>query len=142
MGILLAALKYLEAVKLAPEDATSLSNLSAVYYEMGLYTKSIQSIETALKIPATDELTSKLRSRLLRSLLQAQMYEQVDEALRHPLGQVNDVNLLSTINQSKVLIQIGKRKAMTKVVTQLPRYMPKLIPGCEYYTIGYDVAEV
>lgn len=37
--------------------------------------------------------------------------------------------------------QIGKRQAMSKIVNQLPRYMPTLILGCEYYTIGQDDAE-
>ena len=139
--LILAAQKYQEAVQLAPEDATPLSNLSAVYYEMGLYLKSIDSIESALRIPSADELRSKLRLRLIRSLLQAQRYDQAEEALRDFSGQLDDAVLPSTVSHSKTISQIGKRQAMSKIVIQLPRYMPTLISGCEYYTIGHDDAE-
>lgn len=137
----MAAQKYLEAIQLAPEDATPLSNLSAVYYEMGLYIKSINSVESALRLPSAEELSSKLRFPLIRSLLQAQRYDQADETLHDPSGQVDDAILLSTISHSKTMSQIGKRQAMSKIVNQLPRYMPTLILGCEYYTIGQDDAE-
>ena len=138
---IVAAQKYQEAVQLAPEDATPRSNLSAVYYEMGLYTKSIDSIQTALRMPSNDELRSKLRLRLLRSLLQAQRYDQADKTVLHPSGEVDDAALLSTISHSKSMSKIGKRQAMSKIVVQLPRYMPTLILGCEYYTIGHEDAE-
>ena len=137
----LAAQKYHEAVQLAPEDATPLSNLSAVYYEMGLYTKSIDSVESALRLPSSDELRSKLRLRLIRSLLQAQRYDQADKAFHDPSGLVDDAVLLFTVIRSKIMSQVGKREAMSKIVIQLPRYMPTLISGCEYYTIGHDEAE-
>lgn len=140
-GVILAAQKYQEAVQLAPEDATPLSNLSAVFYEMGLYRKSIDSVESALEKPSTEELRSRLRPRLIRSLLQAQRYDQADEALRDPLDQVDDASLLSTVSQSKSMSQISKRQAISKIIMQLPRYMPTLISGCEYYTIGQDSAE-
>ena len=140
-GLILAAQKYQEAVQLAPEDATPLSNLSAVYYEMGLYTESIDSIESALRIPSADELRSKLRLRLIRSLLQAQRYDQADETLHEFSGQLDDAVLHSTVSHSRTMSQISKRQAMSKIVIQLPRYMPTLISGCEYYTIGHDDAE-
>ena len=137
----LAAQKYREAVPLVPEDAIPLSNLSAVYYEMGLYTKSIDSVESALRLPSSDELRSKLRLRLIRSLLQVQRYDQADKVFHDPSGQVDDAVLLSTVSHSKIMSQIGKRQAISEIVTQLPRYMPTLISGCEYYTIGHDKAE-
>ena len=140
-SLVLAAQKYQEAVQLAPEDATPLSNPSAVYYEMGLYVKSINSVERALRLPSGDQLRSKLRLRLIRSLLQAQRYDQANEALRNASGPVDDGIILSTISHSKTMSQIGKRQAMSKIVIQLPRYMPTLISGCEYYTIGHDNAE-
>ena len=108
---------------------------------MGLYTKSIDSVESALRLPSADDLSSKLRLRLIRSLLQAQRYNQADETLRDPLGQVDDAILLSTIGHSKTMSEIGKRQALSKIVNQLPRYMPTLISGCEYFTIGHDDAE-
>ena len=140
-SLVLAVQKYQEAVQLAPEDATPLSNLSAVYYEMGLYTKSIDSVESALKLSSADELGSKLRLRLIRSLLQAQRYDQAHEALRDPSSLVDDAILFSTVSHSKTMSQISKRQAMSKIVTQLPRYMPTLISGCEYFTVGHDTAE-
>ena len=140
-GPTLAAQSYQEAVQLAPEDATPLSNLSAVYYEMGLYTKSIDSVQCALRLHSSDELRSKLRLRLVRSLLQAQRYDQADETVSHLSGQVDDAILISTISHSKSMSRFSKRQAMSKIVMQLPRYMPTLISGCEYYTIGHDDAE-
>ena len=108
---------------------------------MGLYMKSINSVESALRLPSGDQLRLKLRLRLIRSLLQAQRYDQADEALRNASGPVDDGIILSTISHSKTMSQIGKRQAMSKIVIQLPRYMPTLISGCEYYTIGHDNAE-
>lgn len=139
--VIVAAQKYREAAQLAPEDATPLSNLSAVFYEMGLYTKSINSVESALRRPSVDGLRSKLRPRLIRSLLQAQRYDQADKALRDPSGLVDDAILLSTVSQSKSMSQISKHQAISKIIMQLPRYMPTLISGSEYYTIGQDDAE-
>ena len=82
-----------------------------------------------------------MRLRLIRSLLHAQRYDQADETLRDPSDQVDDAMLLSTTSHSKIMSQFGKRQAISKIVNQLPRYMPTLISGCEYFTIGHDDAE-
>lgn len=112
-----------------------------VFYEMGLCTKSIDSIEIALRKPCDAELRSKFRRRFTRSLLQAQRYDQADEALRDPWGQVDDTILLSTVSQPKSMSQIGKRRAIWKIIMQLPGYMSTLISGCEYYNTGQEGAE-
>lgn len=108
---------------------------------MGLCTKSIDSIEIALRKPCDAELRSKFRRRFTRSLLQAQRYDQADEALRDPWGQVDDTILLSTVSQPKSMSQIGKRRAIWKIIMQLPGYMSTLISGCEYYNTGQEGAE-
>jgi hypothetical protein len=106
----------MEAMKADPTDPIPPRNLSASYYELGIYTKSIST--------AKDAIT------LLGSNLSAQ-----DQAHREKLE--------ARISKAEIhyfkSTAAKKKEAREKILAGLPRYKPSMFTTTEYFTVGHDI---
>jgi hypothetical protein len=106
----------MEAMKADPTDPLPPRNLSASYYELGIYTKSIST--------AKDAIT------LLGSNLSAQ-----DQAHREKLE--------ARISKAEIhyfkSTAAKKKETREKILAGLPRYKPSMFTTTEYFTVGHDV---
>lgn len=134
IAILEAEKAYKEAAKLAPDDPSPLSNISAVLFEKGDYAGSLAFLKKAITLSASEPQDSPKKRRLLSravkchihtlnlqeagSALEALEASGSDEAagLRDDVAQMQD--LWASVPDIKV-----QRKL---VLDRLPRYTPDL----------------
>ena len=108
---------------------------------MGRYAESIDTIEKTLQLPTIDhQLRAKLILRLIRSALQSKDCVRAAQELML-ITQQDRVSLSSVCSHLGLVALLDKSRSRSRVTTQLPRYMPSLIAGREYYVIGHDKAE-
>lgn len=129
---------YEQASKLAPEDPSPWSNLSAAHYELGDYAASIAACDSALNLLALapddqDRDDHAVRTRLL--LRQAKAYHlatQYHSALavvqENPEAFKNEKAFVeSTQLNADAKVQITNlNRACNAIVLDLPRYKPNL----------------
>jgi hypothetical protein len=107
----------MEAIKVDPTDPIPPRNLSAAYYELGVYTKCISTSQEAIALLGSD-LSPQNQSHLEK--LQARI-------------------LKAEIHSSKSTAA-EKREARKRILAELPRYKPSMFTTTEYFTVGHDVA--
>jgi len=132
---------YSTASLLAPNDPAPRSNLSAAFYEKGHYRLSIEDALPALeRSETTGTATEKLRTRIVK----AYMYLGEVSKARSFLTNVprdGELSMLEGVLLHAQLIWgalIDKKTAQAKVVRNMPRYKPNIMPFSEYTTVGHE----
>ncbi|ROW07056.1 hypothetical protein VPNG_06673 [Cytospora leucostoma] len=130
-----------------------LSNLSAVRFEMGLYTDAVRFAEQALQLlqsePDDSPKKQKLYARITKSLLYSLEFGQAELA-KTAIAQLDDSYsaegitteaLRTTIAEVQALWTSAPRKPdlREQVLNRLPRYKAHLLDTTEYYTVGHDI---
>lgn len=137
---MLAAIRlYLQAVAEAPSEATPYSNLSAAYYEIGNYQQCAEAVQNAKELCSEESLLSKLGPRAVKSHLYAKDFEGARSALE-ALGDHPDKTVFETACQIGQAVARSADQARAKLFQQLPRYLPVILPGTEFYPFGHDDA--
>lgn len=77
-----AVVQYKRAAESDPSDPAPFSNLSATYFELGDYEKSIEATKSALALDGdgNPERAQKLKIRLARSYIYRRQYREAREA--------------------------------------------------------------
>jgi hypothetical protein len=107
----------MEAMKADPSDPVPPRNLSAGYYELGVYTKCVSTAEESIAMLGESLSTEnqaqveKLKARIAKAKVQSFKTSAVD-----------------------------RKKARTKIFERLPKYKPSMFRTTEYFTVGHDTA--
>ncbi|CAH0057403.1 unnamed protein product [Clonostachys solani] len=140
-----AATAYLEAARVAPDDARPLFNLAAVYYELAEYTKCADTCRAALLLLEKDggEVPAdKTRIRLCKALLFSQKTDEAKDVLSQVTsGEARKMLELlparASISPQPPSSLLATRK---KLLDRVPRYRTVLQDEPEFYCVGHDDA--
>ncbi|KAK5692669.1 hypothetical protein LTR97_010982 [Elasticomyces elasticus] len=140
-----ALTKYKHAAELAPSEAAPLSNLSAVYFELGRYDESYAAGTSALRLLADDNESArqKLYLRRAKSSIHVLKFRQAKEDVTR-LASSNDKTALEAcirVSESSRARVPDAKAAHKKIILELPRYKPQIQDALEYYVIGHDSPE-
>ncbi|KAF2423074.1 hypothetical protein EJ08DRAFT_701344 [Tothia fuscella] len=138
---------YLKCMKLDPSDPSPVSNISAVRFEMGDYTRSIKYANDALgllKVQANSENDKKI-SRLEQRIAKSSIFRKTsfgDQLESLVLKDPDEFHATSKLlSESNKIYSEGGREALSQVVLErIPRYRPKLQNEPEYHSVGHDSA--
>lgn len=137
---------------MAPGDFAPLSNMSAVRFEMGMYTNAVEYAEQALQLLESepDEIPKKqkLYARMVKSLLYSLDFGKAELA-ETTIARLNDSYsaegtsveaLQTTMTEVKGLWTSMPQKPQLRaqVLDRLPRYKSHLLDCPEYYAVGHD----
>ena len=124
----------------APSEATPYSNLSAAHFEIGNYRSCVEAILKALEL--SDDHGS-LRRKLTPRLVKAHLYFKDPEAAGTALATLEDnpekAKLSAACSKGTTVSKVQDQSRI-KLLKKLPRYLPVLLPGTEYYPFGHDDA--
>jgi len=102
----------MEAIKADPADPIPPRNLSAGYYELGIYTKCITTAKDAISLLGVD---------------------------LSPADQAHFEKLEARISKSEIhLFKSGaaeKKEVRKRILEKLPRYKPSMFTSTEYFTV-------
>jgi hypothetical protein len=105
----------MEAIKADPADPIPPRNLSACYYELGVYTKCITTAKDAISLLGVD---------------------------LSPADQAHFEKLQARISKAGIhLFKSGaaeKKEVRKRILEKLPRYKPSMFTSTEYFTVGHD----
>lgn len=138
-----AAIKCYENAALeAPEAPSPYSNLSAAHYEIGHYARCIEDITQAVKLHSDDTapFKNKLDPRLVKSYMQLGNYEAAEEALEQMRDHAEWAILSAACQKDRVSRSLDEAQCRKRILHILPRYLPTLLQGTEYYVVGHDDA--
>ncbi|KAH8897458.1 tetratricopeptide [Thozetella sp. PMI_491] len=146
-GKLLDAEKaYQQAVSLAPDDPSPLSNLSAVAFEKGQYPSAIIYAQKALVLsgsePEDGGKKQRLYGRLAKCHLHALDLNAAEEMARKLTDSAEKESLLASAEGLKRArgTPRGATAYSGKIADRLPRYRPYLNDTAEYFPVGHDPA--
>ncbi|KAK3641501.1 hypothetical protein LTR56_011315 [Elasticomyces elasticus] len=140
-----ALTQYKHAAELAPSEAAPLSNLSAVYFELGRYDESYAAGTSALQLLADDNESArqKLYLRRAKSSIYVLKFRQAKQDVDR-LGPSNDRTALEAcirVSESSRARVPDAKAAHKKIILELPRYKPKIQDALEYYVVGHDTPD-
>ncbi|KLU85106.1 hypothetical protein MAPG_04138, partial [Magnaporthiopsis poae ATCC 64411] len=149
IAIFAAEKAYKEAAKLAPDDPSPLSNISAVLFEKGDYAASLVYLKKAITLSTSEPEDSSKKRRLLSRAVKCHIHalnlQEADSALEalEASGSDEAVGLRDDVAQMQALwASVPDIKAQRKLVLdRLPRYTPDLLDEAEYYPAGHDQPE-
>ncbi|KAK3989044.1 tetratricopeptide [Cladorrhinum sp. PSN332] len=147
-----AETSYKLAAKLAPNDATPLSNLSSVKFEQGQYSAAAAYIHKALELSkdlpldkAAERKREVLHLRLAKCYLHECRFAEAEQAARQVSDQQFTASVQSTLGVLNAWRTCESSNDETvhwrNVLDRLPRYKTPLDDVAEYYAIGHDTAE-
>ncbi|KAL8404449.1 hypothetical protein RB594_009340 [Gaeumannomyces avenae] len=138
-----------EAAKLAPDDPSPLSNISAVLFEKGDYAASLVFVKKAIALSAAEPQDSPKKRRLLSRAVKCHIHGLDPQGVASALealeasGSDKAATLQDDVAQMQALwasvpdIQVQRKL----VLDRLPRYTPNLTGEPEYYADGHDTPE-
>lgn len=119
---------YNQAIDAAPNDPAPLSNLSAVYFELGHYASVVTASDRALELLDDDVKRQKLVLRKVKSLVYLRNYERARQTAES-LSKSNDkLKLLASISShlDSQKVAGGNDPVQAKIITHLPRFKPQM----------------
>lgn len=132
-AIIIATNAYNKASKLDLKDPKPLSNLSAMYYEMGLYTQCIKTISSTLALELSPEdrksFKPKLSHRFIKSALHIRRFYTVREMIEGSDSSNAEYEVYRAVLRQVEAIKAAlpeEEEARRRIVMQLPRYRPFL----------------
>lgn len=128
-----AIIAYKTAAILAPQDPLPLSNLSAAYFEAGLYTECIEAAENASQLTGVEQQTlqQKLNVRIAYAFLQAQESSKVAQLLSQIPDTYPDKKAIAKCHDL-VQMQLEKEESATtdavlqSLLQEVAQYKPAL----------------
>jgi len=125
---------YKEAAKLAPDDPSPLSNISAVLFEKGDYAASLVYLKKAITLSASEPQDSPKKRRLLNRAVKCHIHalnlQEAESALEalEVSGSDEAAGLREDVAQMRALwSSVPDIKVQRKLVLdRLPRYTPDL----------------
>ncbi|KAK4897959.1 hypothetical protein LTR27_004343 [Elasticomyces elasticus] len=133
-----ALTQYKHAAELAPSEAAPLSNLSAVYFELGRYDESYAAGTSALQLLADDNESARQKLYLRRAKSSIHVLNSARPR------RINDQIALEAcirVSESSRARVPDAKAAHKKIILELPRYKPQIQDALEYYVIGHDSPE-
>lgn len=131
---------YTRAAAEAPSETTPYSNLSATHFEIGDYRSCVEDILKALDLSDDHEnLREKLTPRLVKAHLYLKDPEAAGIALAILENNFEKTKLSATCINGTTVAKVQDRSRF-KLLKELPRYLPVLLPGTEFYPFGHDDA--
>ena len=118
------------------------SNLSAAHYEIGHYAQCVDDIKQAVKLygNGTAPFKNKLAPRLVKSYMQLRNYEAAEKVLEQMRDHAEWAILSAACQRGIVSQSLDEAQCRRRILHSLPRYLPTILEGTEYYVIGHDNA--
>lgn len=124
---------YKQAAALSLSDPLPISNLSAVYFEIGDYVSASESCDKALALTEVGEKKQKLCLRKVKASIHMKQYEHALQDLPFLSGGEEKARLRKCIDaaaQSRQTVDTTST-AYTSIVSSLPRYKPQMYVDLE-----------
>ena len=134
-----AILRYAKAAVESPSEASSFSNLFETRYEIGDYRQCIIDIKYALNAccAGAEQLRRKPNVHLVKSCLHIRDYPAAEKIFSDLKDYTDEAGFRAAciIDNS---ISRSQKQATSRLLHQVRKYLTTLLPGTEYYVLGYD----
>lgn len=124
----LAMHSYQHAARLAPNDPSPSSNLSAVHFEVGDYASAVDASDKALALLEDRDKRQKLYFRKAKARVYTKQYEKALEAVKQ-LSEGQEKHELRKYTEANVNSQQAMEATAADfedIVMKLPRYKPQM----------------